>query len=191
MAAVEETFRALLPDEVIVNVVEFPQPSGVSDMPMSDEETRRGCEARLRGLQENVEADFYISFEGGMGKETFEVFAYCAVALGRKYKESFISVARGGSFILPPGICERVRNGTELGPATDEEFQASGGKEVQGTIGLLTRGRMTRKDEHCHVLELALVPFQNAERYFLSWNPLAFKDSKEPDLFGTLCRRDN
>lgn len=179
--AVEEAFAALLPGEkVVVNA--HPQPSGVSDMPMTEEETRRGCETRLEGLQK-LDADFLVAFEGGlMGKETIEVFAYCAVSLGAKYwgtNKPYVSVTRTATFVLPPGLSDRIRSGTELGPATDEEFQAVGGCGEQGTVGMLTQGRITRMKYHAEALELALIPFRNAERYKLPQNPVVFKKSSD------------
>jgi len=179
LKAVEEVFKKLVP-KIQVVISALPMESHVSSQPMGEKETEEGCLNRLNGLKKSdkKDADFLISFEGGIINKK-ETMAVIAVSLGSKYNESFVSISRTGTFLLPPGILERIEQGMELGLAANEEFGSSEGKNLQGSIGLLTDGLLTRVDYYSHALHLALVPFVNASRYRLVSNPLVKNGDKK------------
>ena len=52
-----------------------------------------------------------------------------------------------------------IRSGIELGAATDRVFDRSSSKTAEGTVGLLTRGRIDRAAYYEQPVLLALVPF--------------------------------
>lgn len=67
--------------------------------------------------------------------------------------------------MLPKCISELVLGGMELGDADDTVFRTINSKQNQGTIGQLTRGRITRTDYYEPVVILAFVPFFWPELY--------------------------
>ncbi len=73
--------------------------------------------------------------------------------------------ARSGSFELPPGVADLVRQGVELGEADDRIFQRHDSKRQDGAIGILTGGAIDRRELYAHAVGLALVVFKNPELY--------------------------
>ena len=157
--------------------------SGVSSQPFGDEETRRGAINRLkRCIQIEPNRSYYVSFEGGVGlssrggvrllsssldelpesHQMLECFAWVAVVEGKSQR---VSLARTASFVLPPEVSSLVKGGMELGEADDKVFGRSGGKGMDGTVGKLTGGLITRADYYAQALHLALIPFTNPELY--------------------------
>lgn len=144
-------------------------PSGVRAQPMGDEETREGALNRARAARAahaaatGVEPAFAVGLEGGCAEEFGELTcgAWMCV-LGPAGRESF---SRTGTFALPPAVAALVRAGVELGDADDRVFGRVGSKAQDGTVGLLTKGALTRTTYYVHALLLALAPFISAEVY--------------------------
>lgn len=163
--------RAFPGVEVEVRGVQVP--SGVSDQPLDDEETRRGARGRVDAAVRAVpDADLWIGMEGGLdrirsasnhdpGRD--RLFAFAWVAIRRRGAGGSESVRRGESrtanFELPPAVAELVRGGMELGEADDRVFGRNGSKSEEGAVGLLTRGLVARADLYAPAVLLALVPF--------------------------------
>ena len=77
--------------------------SGVSDQPMSDEETRAGARNRVNNAKREIpDADYWVGLEGGL--DTFDgqlmAFAWMVIA-GRKGR---ISETRSATLPLPPRV---------------------------------------------------------------------------------------
>ncbi|MDA8016512.1 MAG: inosine/xanthosine triphosphatase [Thermoanaerobaculia bacterium] len=144
-------------------------PSGVSDQPMDDEETRRGALGRVEAAARALpDADLWIGMEGGLeqmqgssGPTPDRLFAYAWVVVRRDGPDG--SGRRGESrtanFELPPEVVELVRAGMELGEADDRVFGRRNSKSEEGAVGLLTRGLVTRAELYAPAVLLALVPF--------------------------------
>jgi inosine/xanthosine triphosphatase len=171
-----------------VAVLGFDVPSGVSDQPMTDEETRTGAFNRALAAAAAYAAahggracDFAVGLEGGClwedvrlptagapapaaATRTLLCYAYMAVlqpATGRW------GYARTGSFSLPPPVAALVWRGMELGHADDAVFGRSDSKRSNGAVGLLTGDLITRTTYYEHALVLALVPFlPGNEQYY-------------------------
>lgn len=139
--------------------------SGVSDQPMSDEETRKGAIGRVAALSMAVpDADFWVGIEGGIHAtepRLVEAFAWICV----QSRES-IGLGRTMSFILPDAVTRLIYlEGKELGEADDIVFGASNSKQNQGAIGLLTRGLIDRTSLYTPAVIAALIPIINPELY--------------------------
>jgi len=157
--AVNEAFTLQFPGETI-DFVPASVESGVSDQPLSDEETRHGARNRARNASAmNPGADYWVGLEGGI--ETIDnqlmAFAWMAV-LGPDQR---IGEARTVTLPLPPAVKTLVDQGLELGDANDKVFSTVNSKHLGGAFGLLTNGIYTREGVYTEALVIALVPFVN------------------------------
>ncbi len=137
--------------------------AGVSDQPMSDEETRRGAEQRAQNvLQMFPESDFAVGIEGGIEINDGQMLAFAWVVV---LKHGRSGRSRSGTFQLPPRVCQLVQAGKELGHANDEVFSTKNSKQHGGAVGLLTDGAISRQQLYEHAVELALIPMRNEELF--------------------------
>jgi len=135
--------------------------SGVSDQPMTDEETYMGALNRARFVRAAFPmADFCVGIEGGISDDgkVMEAFAW-VVIIGASNQ----SRARTATFLLPEKVASLVRGGIELGVADDMVFGRSNSKQKDGAVGLLTNGAITRTAYYSHAVTLALIPFLKEE----------------------------
>jgi non-canonical (house-cleaning) NTP pyrophosphatase len=72
-----------------------------------------------------------------------------------------VGVAAGPSFPLPPAVARRVRDGEELGPVVDDLLDESGVARGRGTAGVVTGGRVDRRDALRTAVAGALAPFRS------------------------------
>lgn len=153
--------RMFAPETFRVETVEVP--SGVGRQPSSSAETRQGALNRARAAQAaRPEADFWVGIEGGVEAdgERLCAFAWVVVLAPRASGQS-----RSGSFYLPPGVADLVRQGLELGEADDRVFGRSNSKQADGAIGLLTGGVVDRHALYEQAVILALVGIRNPALY--------------------------
>jgi inosine/xanthosine triphosphatase len=140
-------------------------PSGVSDQPMSDEETFQGAMNRAHGAADQMpEADYWVGIEGGLevlDSGEMQGFAWIVV-----HNHDRTGKSRTATFILPNEVTRLVREGKELGDADDIVFQRSNSKQANGSVGILTEDVMDRTDFYEHALILALIPFKNPSLTF-------------------------
>lgn len=161
--AAKKAFFKLLPDTTFEwQPVEVP--SGVSNQPMSDAETRLGACNRVKAIRDiHPEADYWIGIEGGVDfDERGEMMAFAWVVIDNR---THLGKARSGSFYLPPGISDLVREGRELGEADDIVFGQQNSKQKNGAIGLLTNNLIDRSGLYEHAVILAFLPFYNPQLY--------------------------
>ncbi|EER19867.1 conserved hypothetical protein [Perkinsus marinus ATCC 50983] len=145
-------------------------PSGVSDQPYGDEETLRGARNRLAALCRGTEkADVYVAFEGGVFKTEdgrLHVAAWVCVTM---HGHDYVSEARTATFQVPPPVQRLMEEeGLELGHADDKVFGRVDSGRSEGTVGILTSGRLCRDRYYAHALELAMIPFVNSHLWKLS-----------------------
>lgn len=154
--AVSEAFLGSFPLHEI-QVIPVQVNSGVSDQPMSDNETRQGARNRVADARLKVpDADFWVGLEGGLDffDKHLMAFAWMVVsAADERYGE-----ARSATLPLPPEIQKLVESGFELGEANDRVFSTINSKQGGGAYGLLTDGQMTRESIYTQTLTLALIP---------------------------------
>ncbi|GAB4530073.1 MAG: inosine/xanthosine triphosphatase [Anaerolineales bacterium] len=160
IAAALAGFQRMYPQETFL-----PQgvnaPSGVSDQPMSDDETRLGARNRVHRAQEAYpQADYWIGIEGGLHPDgdTFLAFAWVHIraADGRQGE------ARSGAFHISPAVAALVRQGLEMGHADDIVFGQTNSKQKNGAVGLLTDNVVDRTRFYEQAVILALIPLKNA-----------------------------
>jgi inosine/xanthosine triphosphatase len=161
--AVKNAFFKLLPDSIF-EWQPMDGPSGVSDQPMSDAETRLGACNRVKAIRDHYpDADYWVGIEGGVDfdeKGEMIAFAWVVIENGKH-----LGKARSGSFYLPPSITDLVRVGKELGDADDIVFGQQNSKQKNGAIGLLTKNLVDRSGLYEHAVILAFVPFYNPQLY--------------------------
>ena len=157
VAAAREAFTTLLPDADLELVTVSVQ-SGVSDQPVSDEETRLGARNRASNARAEVaDASFWVGLEGGIQVYDGQLLAFAWMAI--QDDSGRISDARSATLPLPPAIKRLVDSGLELGDANDRVFATVNSKQKGGAYGLLTDGLYTRESIYTQTLILALLPF--------------------------------
>ncbi len=144
----------------------FAAPSGVSEQPMSLEETVQG--AKNRALKAFKDCKYSIGLESGLmkapGTKTGMIeFCACAIYDGKHYATGFSC-----GFELPPKILDMIKkDGIDMGDAYLRSGLTKNPKlgSAEGAVGLLTKGRVTRKDYTIQAIEMALIQFENPDLY--------------------------
>lgn len=138
-------------------------PSGVSNQPMSEEETKTGAMNRAaQARQAHPKDDFWVGLEGGIQKDAEGLLSFgwvCVIGRDRR------GLGRSVSFYLPDAVAKLVLGGMELGAADDQVFGRSGSNKEEGAVGLLTHKAIDRTTAFEHAVILALIPFKNADLY--------------------------
>ena len=138
-------------------------PSGVSDQPMTDEETLQGAINRAKNAKKlHPDASFWVGIEGGIHNKNDEMEAFAWVYLE---SEGLSGKARTSTFLLPPKIIALIKQGIELGEADDMVFGRSNSKQKDGAVGILTGNIIDRTNYYVEAVILALIPFKNQELY--------------------------
>ncbi len=132
-------------------------PSGVSDQPMTSEETLKGAQNRVTSLMKQTQADLYVGLEGGieyLSEDEVICFAWMVVSDGTKWGK-----AQSLGFMLPDEVVEKLNQGLELGDAADAVFETHNIKQQVGTIGILTDDIISRTEMYRPAVVSALIPF--------------------------------
>ena len=157
LGAVESAFKTQFPDAEI-QLMPVSVDSGVSDQPMSDEETRCGAHNRVRNAMVQLpDVDYWVGLEGGLDTYDGKLMASAWMAIGNRARK--ISEARTPTLPLPPAVQKLVDDGLELGDANDLVFSKVNSKQGGGAFGLLTDGLYTRESVYSQAVTLALIPF--------------------------------
>ena|SRR3989344_288925 len=139
-------------------------PSGVSDQPLTDEETFIGASNRLEHIiREIPDADFWVAIEGGVEEKNgeMEAFAWMIVRDGSGMRGK----GRTGTFFLPQAIAKLIEEGKELGEADDIVFGRTNSNQENGAVGLLTDNVVDRTKYYIDAVVFALIPFKNTKYY--------------------------
>ncbi|NJF25627.1 inosine/xanthosine triphosphatase [Thermococcus sp. Bubb.Bath] len=164
--AVREVFREIYGE---VEVVPMGVDSGVPDQPVGLEETIKGAINRAKLALEKTGADFGVGVEAGLYSvpETLTGYMdiqFCAIV----DKEGRTTFGHGPGFEYPPGVIRRVfEEDVEVGIAMGELVNDRELKRKIGAIGVLTHGRLVRKELNKLAVLMALVPRLNPEWYGL------------------------
>lgn len=157
-------FTAIFPDESF-EFIPHGSESGVSDQPMSEQETVQGARNRLAFVKQTYpDADYYVGQEGGVFEEdnVMKEMAYIIIA----DKDGHKGVGKTATFIVPPKIAELVHGGMELGQATDKFFGLNNSKHQNGLIGSLTDNHITRTQLYWPAAIIALTQISHKDWYF-------------------------
>lgn len=155
--AAKGAFLKMFPNEEI-EFVQASIDSGVSDQPMSNEETKRGALNRATNAKLSVpDADYWVGQEGGLideGDCLRSVPWMCIINKAGK-----ISTEHAASFTILPEIEKLVRDGMELSDASDIYFKTESIGKKGGSIALMTNGAIDRAHYYEQALITALIPF--------------------------------
>ena len=156
-------FQAMFPDKSF-SAEGFDVASGVSDQPMSSQETLLGATNRAHALKEqSPSADFFVGIEGGIETINETLFASAWIVVIDRLGTS--TLGRSGAFPLPPSVKQLVDSGVELGHANDQVFKEHNSKQQGGAVASLTGGVITRHSLYEHAMALALATFKHPDLY--------------------------
>ncbi|MCM3125561.1 MULTISPECIES: DUF84 family protein [unclassified Mesobacillus] len=133
-------------------IVSIDAESGVSDQPMSDEETIRGAVNRAIEAAEKGEAGIGIGLEGGVQQTPYGLMLCNWGALAVKGMEPII--AGGARIPLPDEVAQQLLAGSELGPVMDDYAKKQNVRKNEGAIGIFTNGQIDRSEMFTHVMKL-------------------------------------
>ena len=157
IAAVRQAFHGQFP-RVEIELVPVQVESGVSDQPMSDQETLQGAQNRVANARSAIpDADYWVGLEGGLDLFDGRLMAFAWMVVTSQGGRS--SETRSVTLPLPPEVQTLVTEGLELGEANDRVFSTLNSKQAGGAYGLLSNGLMTRESVYTQTLVLALIPF--------------------------------
>lgn len=162
IAAVKEAFEKIWPDkEFSFEGIEVA--SGVSDQPMSDEESIKGGTTRAQLAIEALNADFGVGLEGGLQEISGKWFD-CGwiVVVDRQGGEG---VGSSIKMITPPKMMELIHKGVELGHVNDIIFQKTNSKQGNGHFGHMTNDAITRQSGYRDGIISALAVFLHPELF--------------------------
>lgn len=162
--AVELAFSRMFPDDKF-DYEGISVESGVSDQPMSDDETFAGAYMRAQTCRESrPEATYWVGLEGGLEEIGDELHAFAWMVIYGP--DELMGKSRTATFVLPPAVAELILvEGKELGEADDVVFGKTNSKQSSGAVGILTHGLIDRANYYAEALTLALVPFKNPHLY--------------------------
>lgn len=155
-------FEALWPDAEF-EVVGVKASSGVSDQPMSDEESVKGARARAQQSLEVASADFGVGIEGGLHRHG-DTWLDCGWVVVRAHDgaEGMGSTLR---MHVPDKVMEMIHAGKELGDAMDHFFSRKNSKQAEGHFGLFTKNAVTRTSAYRDGVVSALARFVQTDLY--------------------------
>ena len=158
----KRAFSAVFPSETF-QFEAVKSESGVGDQPM-DEETRHGAQNRLKYiLQQRPDADFWISQEGGLHREGERLFNRAWIVVTDK--TGLVTESSTAQFYLPTEITSYIKQGMELGTATDKFFNTVNTKHGVGAIGYLTDGIIDRAEYYLPAAIIALSELKHRDWY--------------------------
>jgi inosine/xanthosine triphosphatase len=160
VTAVRTVVERIWPDADIVSVS---VPSGVSAMPMSDEESLAGARNRALAARIQMDAHMGLGLEGGVHQDSFGLVLHgWVVAVDGNGREG---IGGGARLPLPDHIARRVLAGEELGPIMDELLNDTNVKQKGGAVGALTAGLVMRQETFAIAVAYALAPFVTPDLY--------------------------
>lgn len=160
IAATKNILGRVFPEADIIATEAY---SGVSDMPLSDEEAIQGARNRARHSRDLIQADLGVGLEGGTNIVAGHHFTagWAAIFDGKKY-----GIGGGGHLLLPATVNWKIiKEKKELGTAIDELVGITNTKQKMGAIGILTEGLRTRQQAYEFILIYALAPILSPNLY--------------------------
>lgn len=162
--ATRNGFERMFPQEHF-RVTGIAAPSGVSDQPLSDDETYTGALNRtLNAAAQVTDADYWVGIEGGLEESHGEMRGFAWIIVQDASQRS--GKSRTATFVLPAEVTELIHQGKELGDADDLVFKRENSKQQNGSVGILTDDVLDRTGYYEHAVILALIPFKNPDLTF-------------------------
>jgi inosine/xanthosine triphosphatase len=151
--AVKEAFK-----DYHCEIIPIDAQSGVSEQPLSDEETIKGAVNRAIQAAELGEADIGIGLEGGVQQTPYGLMLCNWGALAAKGREPII--AGGARLPLPEEVARQLLIGAELGPVMDEYAKKQNVRKNEGAVGIFTNGQINRSEMFTHVMKLLVGQYE-------------------------------
>ena len=137
--------------------------TGVSEMPMSDQECLSGAKNRAKLALESGDFDYGVGLEGGVNQETSGLMLLGWVSIVHRGGRQSVSCT--SKIPLPTMLAERILAGEELGPVMDDILRTTGTAKKGGASGALTAGLVMRQDKFEMAVAYALAPFVAPQFY--------------------------
>lgn len=160
ITAVEEAFK-----EYTYEIIAVEANSGVSEQPMSDEETIKGAINRAIEAAAKGEASIGVGLEGGVQQTPYGLVLCNWGALAAKGMKPII--AGGARLTLPEEIAQKLMTGAELGPVMDEYAKKQNVRKNEGAVGIFTNGQMNRSEMFTHVMKLLVGQYEYKLKHLL------------------------
>lgn len=144
-------------------VVGVDAPTGVSAMPLSDDECIAGARCRAQAAREQLDADLGFGLEGGVQEAAGQVWLVGWVAMVDR--DGRCGMGGTARLPLPERIAAAVRAGAELGPYMDALLGEENVRQRGGAVGALTAGLVSRQAKFETAVAYALAPLINAALY--------------------------
>lgn len=172
VGAVEEAFSKYFKE---IEVIGAEVTSGVAAQPMSERETMNGARQRAySALATDPSAEYGVGVEGGVTQlnPTSPNWSGIRGGKGRLFECAWVAIVeRGGKeglggglyFELPEKVAAKLKTGGELGPIMDELSGEDNVKQKMGAIGMLSRGKLDRKQAYVQIVLSALIKFVSPE----------------------------
>lgn len=165
--ALEEVLKGypFIPSQIVALNV----PSGISEQPMSLEETIQGAKNRAKNVFESCsQCSYGFGIESGLKQVTgpktgFMECTTCCIYNGHDYY-----FGQSCAFELPSQIVDLiVNNNLDLAQACFQAGLTQNPKlgAAEGIIGVLTKGRINRKEYTKQAIITALIQIENPEIY--------------------------
>lgn len=134
VSAAEQAFVKVYSGRVEVRPTAVP--SGISDQPMSTEETLLGATNRARRARAAVDGEYGVGLEGGL--TWISGHWYCVGwAVVADWAGGTWAASTAG-LLVPDAVMDLVRSGLELGDAEDRVFGRVNSKQNGGLVGIVT-----------------------------------------------------
>ncbi len=158
--ATRQAFAAVWPLEEL-EMVASSVPSGVSDQPLTTEETIRGAINRAKTVKVTLRPDYAAGIEAGLTKvdDKWFVVGWAAVI------DSSGHVGLGGSpaIEVAPPVMKLIKSGHGISAACKQVFEGLETDQTNGYSGLMTGKLFTTTDGFCDALIMALAHFIRPE----------------------------
>ncbi len=165
VASVEEAFREYWPLAVVTGAA---VESGVAHQPRTAREAFQGAANRAAAALAAIEdASHGVGLEGGVVEDEHGMWAYAWIVIVDRAGR--VGKGQTGRYLLPEGVARLIRDeGLELGAADDRFFGRSGSKHNEGAVGILSDGRLDRRQLYKQAVTMALIPFVKPDLYGFS-----------------------
>jgi len=151
-----------------VKVIEFSVSSDVSDQPISLQETIQGAKNRAKNAFEKCDCKYSFGIESGLMEASGTASGYLHVSACCIYDGINYHTGLSTGFEIPPQILELILNKKmDLSQACLHSGISSNTKigSTEGLIGVLTKGKIDRKEYSKQCVIAAVLQLENYEWY--------------------------
>ncbi|NDK08854.1 DUF84 family protein [Candidatus Gracilibacteria bacterium] len=135
--------------------------SGVSDMPLSKEETMIGAKNRATNMRDmGIKADYYVGLEGGTWDIMGTKYLGGVTCIVDKNGEYHYGISH--SIEVPKLVAKKLyEEDMELGPVMSELSGITNIQSKNGAMGALSNDMLVRKTQFIMGFQMAISPFFN------------------------------